>query len=161
MTNRVTAWRGQNQVATRSNPTPYSALDFPTNPNVGDQFTASNGATYQWDGMVWFSVSSGSGSIAEVPIGSTPPFGAVSGQLWWRNDPDGTLYILYNDGSSTQWVPVIPLIGGGGGIADAPSDGNMYVRRNGAWVQIVAPFADAPSDGTLYGRQDAGWVNVP
>lgn len=140
---------------------PYSAIIFPPNPSVGDQFTAPNGATYQWDGQVWFSVGGVSGGGSNVPIGSSPPSNAVSGQLWWRNDPDGTLFILYNDGTSTQWVPATQLLPGNGGLADAPSDGNMYVRRNGAWVQITQGIADAPSDGTLYGRQDATWTVVP
>lgn len=161
MTQRID-WRGRSAIpAIKSNPSPYSAIIFPPNPSVGDQFTAPNGATYQWDGMVWFNVSTGGGGVAEVPIGSAPPLGAVTGQLWWRNDPDGTLYILYNDGTSTQWVPVLPDLGGGGGVGDAPSDGNMYVRQNGAWVQIVPGIADAPSDGNTYGRLDGAWVIIP
>jgi hypothetical protein len=28
--------------------------------------------------------------------------------MWWRNDPDGNLFIYYNDGSSSQWVPAVP-----------------------------------------------------
>jgi hypothetical protein len=30
-----------------------AALDFPNSPTVGQQFTASNSATYNWDGAVW------------------------------------------------------------------------------------------------------------
>ena len=30
--------------------------------------------------------------------------GALPGELWWRDDPDGDFYILYDDGSSIQWV---------------------------------------------------------
>lgn len=140
---------------------PYSAIDFPANPTVGDQFTSPYGITYQWDGTVWFTIGGMSGGGSNIPIGSTPPAGAISGQLWWRNDPDGNLYILYNDGTSTQWVPASALLGQTGGIGDAPSDGNMYVRQNGTWVQITQGIADAPSDGTTYGRNDAAWVNIP
>jgi Chaperone of endosialidase len=41
-------------------------------------------------------------------IAPTPPASPVQGQLWWRNDPDGNLFISYNDGNSTQWVPAVP-----------------------------------------------------
>src|SRR5215468_3734201 len=40
-------------------------------------------------------------------IGATAPASPQVGQLWWRNDPDGRLFIYYNDGTSTQWVPVV------------------------------------------------------
>jgi len=42
-----------------------------------------------------------------VSIGATAPASPQVGQLWWRNDPDGRLFIYYNDGTSTQWVPVV------------------------------------------------------
>ena len=41
-------------------------------------------------------------------VGATPPASPAVGQMWWRNDPDGMLYIWYNDGSSSQWVPAVP-----------------------------------------------------
>lgn len=52
-------------------------------------------------------------SVAEVAVsippgtsvGATPPASPAQGQMWWRNDPDGQLYIWYNDGTSSQWVP--------------------------------------------------------
>jgi hypothetical protein len=39
-----------------------------------------------------------------IHIGPTPPAGAVPGDLWWRNDPDGDMYILHNDGTNTRWI---------------------------------------------------------
>jgi Collagen triple helix repeat (20 copies) len=45
---------------------------------------------------------------AATAIGPTAPPAPVQGQMWWRNDPDGNLYISYNDGTSTQWVPAVP-----------------------------------------------------
>jgi hypothetical protein len=45
--------------------------------------------------------------------GATPPAQALIGDLWW-NTTDGTGYILYNDGSSTQWVPFSPQGGSTG-----------------------------------------------
>lgn len=34
-------------------------LTFPDNPAVGDEFAASNGATYRWDGDVWVGIGDG------------------------------------------------------------------------------------------------------
>jgi len=48
-----------------------AALDFPNSPTNGQTFAAPNGATYQWDGVVW----------AFVPVGSTPPSGPAGGDL--------------------------------------------------------------------------------
>jgi hypothetical protein len=131
-------WRGQNKqhaVTRNPNPIPYAIIDFPPNPNIGDQFVAPNGATYEWDGAVWVGIVPVISGGVIVPIDSNPPIGAVSGALWWRND-DAVLYILYDDGTSTQWVPAQPPGGGAAGIEDAPSDGNMYIRQNGAWVLL-------------------------
>lgn len=72
-------------------------------------------------------------------------------------------------------------------LADAPSDGTTYGRKDGAWFAIVSGAAvwgsitgtvtdqtdltsyitglgyltDAPSDGTIYGRKDAAWTAIP
>jgi hypothetical protein len=45
---------------------------------------------------------------------------------------------------------------------DAPSDGNYYVRYQGAWViqPTGLPLTDAPQDGSTYGRNNATWTNV-
>jgi hypothetical protein len=45
------------------------------------------------------------GSAATVTTSTTPPGGAVDGNLWFDED-DGTTYIYYNDGTSSQWVEV-------------------------------------------------------
>ena len=139
MTNTVD-WRGQKQykqpVVYSQAPSAYASVNFPPNPNIGDQFISPNGSVYEWDGMVWVGVVPNTSGSANVPIDTNPPTGAVSGQLWWRNDPDCTLYILFNDGTSTQWVPATRPGGGAPGIADAPNDGNMYVRQNGQWVLL-------------------------
>jgi hypothetical protein len=44
---------------------------------------------------------------ASLLISDTPPVGAKDGSLWWESDT-GTLYVLYNDGNSTQWVNAAP-----------------------------------------------------
>ena len=47
------------------------------------------------------------------------------------------------------------------GIADAPSDGDEYVRKDGAWSVVTGDgtgLADAPSDGDEYVRKDGAWA---
>jgi hypothetical protein len=48
------------------------------------------------------------------PLPGTGQLQAVDGSLYWDNNL-GLLFIRYNDGTSTQWVQVIPTGGGGGG----------------------------------------------
>jgi hypothetical protein len=79
----------------------------------------------------WQTPSAGGG--AATYIGDTPPGSPTDGQLWWESDT-GKLFIRYNDGSSTQWVPATT---GGGGIADAPNDGTLYGRQSVAWVAAL------------------------
>jgi hypothetical protein len=54
--------------------------------------------------------------------------------------------------------------GGGGGIPEAPTDGQLYGRENASWVVVPTGggggIADAPSDGTLYGRKSSAWVHL-
>jgi hypothetical protein len=58
--------------------------------------------------------------------------------------------------NGTDWVGLTA------GIADAPSDGTIYGRKDAAWEAVPdAGIADAPSDGTIYGRKDAAWEAVP
>jgi hypothetical protein len=47
---------------------------------------------------------SGSGGGAATSIGDSPPSTPVGGQLWWESD-SGNLFIWYDDGTSSQWVP--------------------------------------------------------
>jgi len=49
----------------------------------------------------------GGGGGAAVIVSDIPPVGAADNSLWWENDT-GTLYIKYNDGTSSQWVMAVP-----------------------------------------------------
>jgi hypothetical protein len=68
--------------------------------------------------------------------------GPVQGQLWWRNDPDGVLYIYYNDGTSSQFVPATPTASSlwtVSGAALTPTDATKAVRipATGTTSQLV------------------------
>lgn len=58
------------------------------------------------------------------------------------------------NGNSIVGAGNIEILGSGGGIADAPSDGSSYIRKNGAWVQtdminVIYVFSGQSSDGTM------------
>jgi len=52
--------------------------------------------------------------------------------------------------------------GGGGGIPEAPIDGNVYGRKNAGWTAVSGSsgISDAPSDGNIYGRENSSWVKI-
>jgi hypothetical protein len=88
-------------------------------------------------------------TVPRGDVGATGPIGI----LWRGNWANGTAYAV-NDAvatggsffantgnvppNATYWA-VLAAAGTGGGIPDAPTDGNMYVRKNGAWVIIATP----------------------
>ena len=95
-------------------------IDFPNSPTLNQMFNASNGAIYQWNGTVWVPVGV-SGSLID---GLTRrPSSPGPGQLWW-NSAQGQLYIWFNDGTSSQWVPAspVPMLGGGTGEVTVSMD---------------------------------------
>lgn len=124
---------------------------------------------------VWVPIPPGT----EVVVQDYPPGSPNDGTLWY-NSVDLQMYIWYNSGTHSQWVPVIP--GGGlGGVTvavsdtapSAPQSGSMwfdttqcqlYVNYNSAWVIAVNPGATAigidvgvnPPANPVVGR---GWFN--
>jgi len=84
-----------------------AAIDFPASPTNGQVFAASNGVTYRYvtPPGIWTV-----GSVADTAfVGNTPPASPQPNQLWWHSDL-GQLYIYYNDGNSSQWVPCSPAL---------------------------------------------------
>ena len=54
----------------------------------------------------------------EAITNTTAPSGAVDGDLWW-DDETGSLYIYYNDGTSSQWVQFNNSVVSDGAISTA------------------------------------------
>lgn len=62
---------------------------FPSNPNVGDEFTMSDGRTFQWNGVAWVLVDSGGGGATGARYTHTQStqatdWGPISHQLNFR-----------------------------------------------------------------------------
>ena len=84
----------------------------------------------------------GGGTSAEV--GSEPPSSPSEGDLWYDTD-SGQSYIFVNDGSSSQWAPVNPPLGGstGQGFADYNDSATSTTP-----VSITADvWEEVPNDG--------------
>jgi hypothetical protein len=59
----------------------------------------------------------------KVVISDTPPVNATAGDTYWDTDT-ATMYIYYDDGSTSQWVPTVPS-----GSSPSPTtdiDGGTY-----------------------------------
>ena len=51
--------------------------------------------------------------------------------------------------------------GGGGGVPEAPIDGQQYARQNAGWSVVAdSGIPEAPQDGNYYVRQNGAWVNL-
>ena len=121
-------------------------IDFPASPTVGQNFAAPNGVTYQWNGTVWVSVSAGGSSGASITVSDTPPASPTAGALWW-NSVLGTMFIYYNDGNSTQWVPA------------APSAASAFPGATGGQTFLAADVA-LNATGTVFSILNTGSIGA-
>lgn len=120
-----------------------------TGGNTGSNFTlAAYGAT----GAFLFNplaISRATGVVTFSTMPSIP--GGASGQVLSTNGAGGLSWVT--GGGS-----------GGGGIAEAPTDGQLYGRENATWVAVPTGggggIPDAPSDGTAYARKSATWSHI-
>src|SRR5580704_4402719 len=114
-------------------------VDVPTRADANANFVPEaprDGGMYARRDGRWLPVESGA-----VWIGPDPPANATPGMLWWRNDPDATLYILVRDANGDHWAP-----------ASAP--GGIIVAN------LPEPLAEPPADGRIYGRCNNAWVPI-
>jgi hypothetical protein len=123
----------------------YSASN-PSNFQTGAQVTASlaaymplTGGTFS--GGVAFTTGAIFATPANLQIGGGSPgnvltAGAIAGQVTWAPQ--------------------------GGGIPDAPTDGQTYGRNTATWVVVSggSGISDAPADGTLYARVNPAWRHI-
>jgi hypothetical protein len=79
------------------------ALNFPSNPTVGDIYTI-NGESWQWNGNGWIGVADET-TYSPVTISTFAPASPVAGDLWW-NSNTGNMFVYYVDPDSAQWVSI-------------------------------------------------------
>ena len=117
---------------------------FKNNPSNADKFTL-NGVTYIYNSAkgVWKDISVG--TSPPVTSSDTAPANPSAGDLWYRTD-DSTLYVYYNDGSSSQWVGV------SGPSGPAGADGTDGTDGTDGSAQSYTNFAAFPSTGNTLGK---------
>jgi hypothetical protein len=118
----------------------------PSNFQTGAQVTASLAAYMPlaggtFSGGVAFTTGAIFATPANLQIGGGSPgniltAGATAGQVVWAPS--------------------------GGGIPDAPTDGQTYGRNTATWVVVSGGggVSDAPNDGTLYARVNPTWRHI-
>jgi microcystin-dependent protein len=113
--------------------------------------------------------SASGGGGAAVSVGTTPPGSPTANQLWWNTDAvtgGGTMYIYYNDGSTSQWVPAAPAASGQtippGSITDFAGDTapSGWLLCQGQSVTVAAYPALHAAIAYKYGGSGANF-NVP
>ena len=94
--------------------------------------------------------------VSDNPPMSYPAVGDIEGReleegdLWW-DSLHVLLYVYYlDDNGPGQWVavsktgPAGPQGDAGEGVEEAPEDGNLYCRQDGAWVEVPELTFNAP-----------------
>jgi hypothetical protein len=112
---------------------PYAPLNAPVFTGDARAVTAAPGDSDTSIATTAFVAAALSGASGGANVGTTPPASPAVGALWWDSN-GGNLYVRYNDGTSTQWVPA---------TAQGPTTS----------LPISFPFAGRPAAGAL--------VNVP
>ena len=132
------------------------AINFPDSPSNGDTQTI-NGSVYTYNSTTSKWDVSGD-NTTNVTVSDTAPSGAVAGDQWF-NSTDGSLYVYYNDGSSSQWVGISGPTGASGSSGSSvtayDSDGVFPSSGN-----TVGDFAFASDTKALYNWDGAEWDRI-
>jgi len=142
------------------------AVDFPTSPSNGQTFTSGTITyTYNATAGLWNSAASGGGG-SSVTVSDTAPTSPSDGDMWY-NSLSLKMFVYYNDGSSSQWVPASPQQAGVAGadgsatsyanLAAFPSSGNT----NGDMGFATDTKAVYVWDGTEWDRVYTGSQTTP
>ena len=120
------------------------AINFPDSPSNGDTFTA-NGVVYTYNATqtLWKTSSAGGGS--SVTVSDTAPTSPSDGDMWY-NSLSLKMFVYYNDGSSSQWVPASPQQ-----VGVAGADGDAGAAGAAGSATSYANLAGFPSSGNTAG----------
>ena len=101
----------------------------------------------------WAAASGG----ASISVGVAPPGSPTAGALWWNTDAavgGGQLFIYYNDGTSSQWVPASP----GAAALTTPGGDFMASLANGWLIQTAS--AQPVVLNTIMTGNSGGWYST-
>ena len=78
--------------------------DRPGTPAAGQfRFNTTSTSFEGYDGSAWGAIGGGGG----FEVSTTPPASPSGGDTYWDSE-EGNAYIYYEDGTSNQWVPLVP-----------------------------------------------------
>jgi len=78
----------------------------------------------------------------QITAGTTPPVSPTTNELWFNTDASsggGGLYVYYNDGNTSQWVPTTPGVGALG-LAPSTYDRSTTAQSDGGTYPVAAPM---------------------
>ena len=139
------------------------AIQFPAQP-YDDQQLSHNGYTWIWNGAQWDLLASDSSYVtptslsstlstyatqafvntaltntASVSVSDTTPSVTTTGSLWF-NSNDGSLYVYYNDGTTTQWIqPAVSNYGGSGSGSGSSTSFTLTAATTLALGGVIIP----------------------
>jgi len=142
-------------------------LDFPTSPTNGQTY---NGYVYSTSVGAWQAKPA-----AQSPFytSDTPPSNPVAGDSWF-NTNDGTMYIYYNDGNTSQWtehrseiarsqvgsVPLVPTsIAVGSGTGSVAANG-LVTFTGATTITVNGIFSAAYKNYKIYLNVDVATVTA-
>jgi hypothetical protein len=99
----LTWTRGDHIHPTDTSRAPIASPTFTGTPTAPTQTAGDNSTNLATTAFVTTAINSVPPG-ATVAVSTTPPTLPIIGDLWWDTN-GGNLYVWYNDGTSTQWVP--------------------------------------------------------
>ena len=128
------------------------------------KFKIGDGST-AWNSLAYAS----SGGSAGFTIATTPPSSPSAGDTYWDSE-EGVAYIWYEDGSSNQWVPLVPTssptAATGGGtdqvfLEHSPTVTTSYTIGNGSVRNAISAGPIEIENGAVVTvPSGASWVIV-
>ena len=101
--------------------------------------------------------SGGGSETASIATSTTSPSNPVDGDLWF-DTTDGTMYIYYDDGTSSQWVGISGATGATGADGGVTSYTDITARN--AATPSTGDLAYITSTGGLYIWDSSEWDRI-
>ena len=130
---------------------PYSDNAVDSHLNVSG---ATTGEVLSWTGTDYNWVTAASGG-ASVTTSDTAPSNPSDGDLWFDSTTLKT-FVYYNDGSSSQWVTLVPTTGGTGAGVTTYADTATMVQE----TPDAGSLGFVTANNNLYLYNGSGWGKV-
>jgi len=158
--------------APKASPTFTGTVTIPAGASISGYLTTSTASsTYQTQAGMSSYLTTASASSTYAPKASptftgtvTIPAGASISGYATQSYVTSQGYLTDAPSNGNEYVRKngawsVATGGGGGGISDAPNDGFSYVRNSAAWLQFTG-LTEAPNDGATYVRNMSAWSNI-